>query len=740
MWNKTFKLPLVTILMTALVTVLLIGIVPVTSIHAQEGDLLPMPVPATVGVLIGADYWSDEPMILSAGMGFDGIIGIDDLNETTVRDSGAGWFEDRFCPSGEEVTQIARTAAVDKALMAALATGEPDYHDAVPVVFSWPMATETVDAADFEFTLNNGDTVPATSINMFPNWEYSERNVVIAVGQLGNRGLSTEDDALYPVKLEIVGDLILVGPSGQEANALGLTWETGFSPYDQGPRLVGAKINRVEPEPVGEGGPTALEVLSEAIPNDELALYDEGDFRIRTLTSGGFSPDGVTALRPDHYEDYFRIHAIGPNGETVLLEEVGVDYEVAGGTLRVIGLEDTGQPEDPAEDIFYDVCYAEDRDNYIDIILVGDEEAARNVTFVEIPSLVGGYRAFYNPGGPGPDPFPGVRYTAPGPPDLEPVINALDDPMRVTRIPSEPNIISLPQGDVILAQNAGMTPESIEWDATNSQFLVGSVAFGNVFSVQDTGVVMPFIESDNLTNTVGVHIDAETNRLLVANGDFFAAADPDLLGFAQLGIYDMETREELHFVELGELYDGRHLANDVTVDADGNAYVTDSLSPVIYKVDMDGNAEVFVESPDFTFLNGIDYHPDGYLLVGANGSLAGVEGNNALYKVPLEDPANLSKVESNTPLLLDGFILTEDLNIVGVIQPPVGNVVQISSDDDWATATMVATAPALTPRFPTAVILRDGDPYVSHAEFGMVLAGEVPLAYAILRTSFTSVE
>jgi hypothetical protein len=75
----------------------------------------------------------------------------------------------------------------------------------------------------------------------------------------------------------------------------------------------------------------------------------------------------------------------------------------------------------------------EDRDNYIDIILAGDPAAARNLTHVEIPSLDGGYSAFYNPGGPGPEPFEGVRYTAPGPPDLEPVVLALDDPMRVSR-------------------------------------------------------------------------------------------------------------------------------------------------------------------------------------------------------------------------------------------------------------------------------------------------------------------
>ncbi len=63
---------------------------------------------------------------------------------------------------------------------------------------------------------------------------------------------------------------------------------------------------------------------------------------------------------------------------------------MAGGSLRVVGLSDLGQKENPNEGIYYDDCYAEDRDNYIDIILVGDEEAARNVTFVEIPALEGG--------------------------------------------------------------------------------------------------------------------------------------------------------------------------------------------------------------------------------------------------------------------------------------------------------------------------------------------------------------
>jgi hypothetical protein len=54
---------------------------------------------------------------------------------------------------------------------------------------------------------------------------------------------------------------------------------------------------------------------------------------------------------------------------------------------------------------------------------------------VEIPA-VGRYHPFYNPGGPGNDPTNGVRYTSPGPSQVQPVIDALHDPMTVTFIAS----------------------------------------------------------------------------------------------------------------------------------------------------------------------------------------------------------------------------------------------------------------------------------------------------------------
>lgn len=388
------------------------------------------------GALVAADYWRDEPLILSAGMGFDNIVGLPEVNEEMVRAAGGSWYGSVTCTNGEEPAVAAHTSTVPSDGVARLFKGFSEYDDGLPIVFSWPVATETVDLTDFQFTLNTGEIVFPNSAGMWPNWELNERNVVVVFGDFGNRGLSSEDDAVFPVRLDIVEDetpLLLIGPGGQEFNAVGLSWETDTSPYDSGPKLVGAKLNFVGEESLGEGELSVAAILG-LVPNDEFALYAEGDFRIRVLTTGGFSPDGVTGVHPTMYEEFFRVHVNGEDGETVLLEEVGVEYAVAGGRLRVVGLSDLGQKENPEEGIYYDGCYAEDRDNYIDIILVGDEEAARNVTFVEIPSLEGGYRAFYNPGGPGPEPFEGVRYTAPGPPDLEPVIMALDDPMRVNRV------------------------------------------------------------------------------------------------------------------------------------------------------------------------------------------------------------------------------------------------------------------------------------------------------------------
>ena len=356
----------------------------------------------TDGRLVEADYWSAEPKILSAGFGFDNIIGIGELSQEAVHDAGGAWQAAISCADGSEPPLSARTSAATPDTIALAYEGYAEYDDGLPVVFSWPLATETVDPADFRLSLNTGESVFPHAAGMFPNWELNERNVVVLFGDFGNRGKPGEPDAIFPVRLDIVDDgtpLTLVGPGGKEARAVGLSWTTETTPYVSGPYLVGAKLNRIGKAASGEGGVMLLDNAPYS-PNDEFALYRGGDFRLRVLTTGGFSPDGVSALTPDAYERHFRVHAKASGGSDTILDRAGVDYAVSGGTLRVVGLSDLGRRADA-----YDDCYIEDRDNYIDVILVGDEAAARSITAIEIPAS-GSHAPFYNPGGPGKEPFP----------------------------------------------------------------------------------------------------------------------------------------------------------------------------------------------------------------------------------------------------------------------------------------------------------------------------------------------
>ena len=241
--------------------------------------------------------------------------------------------------------------------------------------------------------------------------------------------------------------------------------------------------------------------------------------------------------------------------------------------------------------------------------------------------------------------------------------------------------------DVIEIEQPGIIPEGIEWDEAGERFLVGSLTQGTIFQFDDMGAISPFIEDEDLVSSIGIHIDKTSGRLLVTNTDSNIAFNPDEANpFAGLAAYDLETGERLFLVDMTDLYDSPgYFANDVVTDADGNAYVTNSFAPVIYKVTPEGEASVFVENEAFAVegfgLNGIEFHPDGYLLaaVGASGSI---------YKIPLDDPDSVTLVETETPYSIDGMAFDANYDLVAVARIEDGQqvLVMLSSDDDWATA------------------------------------------------------
>jgi hypothetical protein len=412
----------------------------------QQDELPAAYVAIMTDQLIEADYWQEEPAILAAGLGFTDINGIPDLGtpgqtldamEQLVREYGGGWHD--VTSTADDIAQRARTSSNSVFGMTETFGYASPSGDGLPMELSHPVLASTVQREDILIWLNTGDTVVPTNISVMPNMEFNERSTLVMNGDFGNR-LDTDDpEAVFPVMFEIVDELLMMTPAGA-FDAKGLAYGDGATPLTayrsgHGPRLCAAKLTRADAGIAGEGAPTTFQDSS--LPNDAISLYGEdADFRIRVLTTGGFSPDGVRSLYPSEYRQFFRV-GIQPDGiaaddydALLWLTETDTLYSLDNvGSIEVLGLAELGVKRDS-----YDDSYIEDHDNQIDIVLKGDRAMAERVVVVHIPAT-GDYQPFYNPGGPGDRPDPDTRYSEPGPSYFQPVTIAIDDPMLVSYEP-----------------------------------------------------------------------------------------------------------------------------------------------------------------------------------------------------------------------------------------------------------------------------------------------------------------
>jgi hypothetical protein len=272
------------------------------------------------------------------------------------------------------------------------------------------------------------------------------------------------------------------------------------------------------------------------------------------------------------------------------------------------------------------------------------------------------------------------------------------------------------QGRTIVLDRTGFIPEGIEYDQTNKRFLSGSLAEGTIFELHEDGAVTPFVQDAQLVSTVGIEVDEPRGRLLVANSNrnAFEAGNS---GQAKLGVFNLNSGERLAMVDLAATIDpppdpARFFANDLTVDGDGNVYVTDSFTSAVYKVTADYRPSVlhrFMGLPEGEQLNGIVYHPNGYLLVAADASL---------YKVPVSNPAAASRVTIADPVKgQDGILWTADGRLAAVSNSAdAPQVVAFASTDDWATARRAGVA-KLSGQATTAAAVGP-DIWAVHPHFG----------------------
>lgn len=296
--------------------------------------------------------------------------------------------------------------------------------------------------------------------------------------------------------------------------------------------------------------------------------------------------------------------------------------------------------------------------------------------------------------------------------------------------------------DTVAFTQAGLYPEGVQYDATDGRFFVSSQTRGAIGQVKDDGTYAPFADDAALVSTIGMRLDDSRNRLLVAVSDpgYNAARTTPATQrrLAGLASFNRSTGQRLAYTDLGALRPGQnHFANDIAVDAQGNAYVTDSFAPIIYKVDAQGVATVLVENallaaPAGAFgLNGIVYHPDGYLLVAKS-------NEGAVFKVPLANPAALSRVTLPQALTGADGMLLQDNNTLQVVTNAQAKVYRLASSDNWASATLTGTF-STPPQYPTTLARRDGaDSYVLYSNLNALQASQSPpvSVFTIARVKF----
>ncbi|HHU0684936.1 TPA: SMP-30/gluconolactonase/LRE family protein [Serratia marcescens] len=286
---------------------------------------------------------------------------------------------------------------------------------------------------------------------------------------------------------------------------------------------------------------------------------------------------------------------------------------------------------------------------------------------------------------------------------------------------------------------AGAYPEGIAWNARAGAFLVSSLRGGQLGLVYPDGRYRRFSTGSGLITTSGMLVDAERNRVLVCNEDVGVSLNSTSgtrNRVAQVLEFNLDTGALQQTYDLSSLSRGPTLANDLALDAQGNIYVTDSFQPQIYKIDratrqvsilvrsarlMPADAPAAAQGTQ-PYLNGIVYHPDGYLI-------AADYTRGLLWKVTLDNASAISEIRLPQRLKgPDGLRLKNAHELVIVQSYPgrkggmSGNVTLLASSDGWASAHLaaVATPPGLDG--PTGAALRDGEVWVVNSRYPRLFA------------------
>ncbi|KAI5381624.1 hypothetical protein KIW84_UN0580 [Lathyrus oleraceus] len=251
-------------------------------------------------------------------------------------------------------------------------------------------------------------------------------------------------------------------------------------------------------------------------------------------------------------------------------------------------------------------------------------------------------------------------------------------------------------------QSPNLYPESLAWDPLKQHFLVGSLRHRTISSISDAGIIETLISDTSLpenVTVVGITVDTRNNRVLAV----IHAVKP-LPPFNALAAYDLKSGNRLFLSPLPT--DEEALANDVDVDYNGNAYVTNSIGNYIWKVNVKGEASIFSKSPRFT------EHPvdrdTPYSYIGLNGKV---------FKVDADDGTARHVLLNEDLTRPDGVVFRSD-GVVLVVSPQANKLWLLKSNNGWGEGVVYDKIDLESEGYPTSVVSRGRDKmYVLYGYF-----------------------
>ena len=163
-----------------------------------------------------------------------------------------------------------------------------------------------------------------------------------------------------------------------------------------------------------------------------------------------------------------------------------------------------------------------------------------------------------------------------------------------------------------LLNERDIIPEGVALDKRTGTIYIGSTYKRKIIQIDKDGRQSDFIpqKMEGVWGFVGMEVD-EKRGLLWANtahaNEVMPLIDPDSISdwMTNVSVFDIETRE---LKKQYRLHAPKGFLNDLTVLPNGDVFITESVDHKVYKIAASKDSlELFLDLPDYNFLNGIIY-------------------------------------------------------------------------------------------------------------------------------------